>query len=344
MYKFTETIPIRDEQGLARFLLCVNPITFDDVRGRTVFKNTLRNIRYLENIRDFELQALEWASSQSGVYYTKTGQLPDSPFEPDGTGDDEAEGYGLPQVSEPVVTMRVRPNTIQALGIGEDVKMFQHDRPSPNVVAMYRETVKDIALGVGVSFAFAYDMSGMLGGAVRSASNQDKRALQTWKEGLREDFLDVVSTLLLMDGIQDGDIAPHPLAFNGVWQFPAHPTIDVGRESSADINERQALLKSGAMIAGEYGEDIDDIRRDCTAETEADLAAAMEISERVFERTGERVPWRECLSFLKPGGAIQMSPQFEAARAEQLDAAASAAAESANRNADLASGPGTVME
>lgn len=350
LYRFQENVPARDTEGLPRFMLCANPITFDDIRGRTVFKSTLRNIRYLESIREYELQALQWAGSQSGVYYTKSGELPATPFDDESTSVDSSGAT--------VTNVRVRPNTIQALGIGEDVKMFQHDRPSPNVLAMFRETIRDIANGTGLSYGFIYDMMGLTGPAVRSDSNQNKRALITWKEDLRESFLDPVSILTLGNGIALGEIPPHAQWHKGVWMFPPHPTIDIGRESTADINERMSLLRSGAQIAGEEGEDIEDIRRDCSAETRGEIEECVKMAKQIFEETGEKIEWRECYQLMKPGHNITMSPTFESARAKQMEITADAAATTADANIgkaqaaldavgsdeDLASGDGTPME
>lgn len=335
-YYFEDTIPARDERGLPRFLHCANPVTFDEVRGRTVFKTILDNIRYINDIRRFELQALQWASAQSGVFYTNSGALPDNVFS-DSIQTTDLDG-------QVVTNVRVRPNHIQAMGVAERVEMFKNERPSPNVINMYRETIKEVALGCRLSFAFVYDMSGMLGGAVRTASNQDKRSLTNWKEDLREDLLDPIALLVLGDGIARGEIAPHPRWANGAWMFPPHPTIDAGYDSAANINERAALLRSNNMIASEEGNDAQDILRDCSNEARAEIEAAMALSKFFMESRGEDVPWRECLGIIKPGKAIMMSPVFEGARAEQLDAQAKLEEEKQQQEQDKASTGGVEFK
>lgn len=306
-YQFERTLPAYNQFGLQTFMLCVNPITFDDVRGRTVFARTIDNIHYLNEIRRYELQALMWAASQSGVYYTKSGGLPDLPFE-DHTTERDAYGNALTKFS-------ALPNTITALGMGEDVKMFQHERPSPNVMAMYKDTIREIAVGVGLSFGMVWDMTDLQGPGVRAASNQDKRAIQGWQLVLGEGFLEPTVDWILRDGIAKRDIPYHPKYNKGTFIFPAHPTIDVGRESAADLNELAAAVNTGANICAEGGFSIEEVRDQAGHETEDLIEQAMEIAGRKGIKD-----WREVLAILRPGNNIIMSPQFEGARLKQISA------------------------
>ena len=70
IFRFDQTIPFKDAKGLPRFLFLVNPISYDDYRGVSVFKTAIDNATYIDSIRQYELQALMWAASQSGVYHT----------------------------------------------------------------------------------------------------------------------------------------------------------------------------------------------------------------------------------------------------------------------------------
>lgn len=314
-YYFEETVPARNEIGLPNFFLCVNPITFDDVRGRTAFKATIDNAAYLHQIKQYELQALAWAASQSGIYHTKDGNLPEEmPFRGNKDVIDE-EG-------NTISSFTVTPNTVQAVGVGEDVSMFQHDRPSPNVVAMYREGIRDICNGVDLTYPFVYDMSGISGPAVRGASAQDKRSLENWKTQIGEDFLYPVIFALLGDGIDAGDIPAHPRWNDGKIIFPAHPTIDMGRESAANLNEYAAGITSGSEIAEESAGDIEEIQEQCGHEAQR----VIRIAKRIAKEEGIE-DFREVLPMIRAGKANMMSPQFESARATQLEESANAAAE-----------------
>lgn len=309
-YYFEKQVAARNRLGLPNFFLCVNPITFDDVRGRTAFKSTIDNAAYIKQIRIYELQALAWASSQSGLYHTKDGNLPDElPFRsnPDTT---DSEG-------NTINSFTVTPNTVQAVGMGEDVTMFQHDRPSPNVLALYREAIRDMCNGVDLSYPFVYDMSGVSGPGVRGASAQDKRSLDTWKEQIGDDFLYPMIWALLGNGIAIGDIPAHPRWNRGHIQFPAHPTIDAGRESTANINEYAAGITSGAAIAEESAGDIEEIQDQCGHEAQR----IIQIAKRIAKEEGVE-DWREVWPMIRSGGIKMQAPVFEAARAAQAEATA----------------------
>jgi thioredoxin reductase len=92
------------------------------------------------------------------------------------------------------------------------------------------------------------------------ASAQDARAVQMWQEMLRESKLDNVIMLLLGDAIAKGDLPYHPNWLTWDWYFPAKPTIDVGRESEANIEEINAGLNTGANVVSESGQgDIEEV-------------------------------------------------------------------------------------
>lgn len=302
-YAYESTLPAYNDFGLQTFLLAANPQTFDDIRGRTVFARTLDNVHYLNEMRRFELQALMWAASQSGVFHTKSGGLPEMEFQNTGEQD---------QFGNKIEKFGVQPNTIRALGIGEDVSMFQHDRPSPNVIAMYRDTIIEIAQGVGLSFGMVWDMTGIQGPGVRAASNKDKRSIGQWQLVLTECFLDPVADWLLRDGIRTGEIPYHPKFNQGAWIFPPHPTIDVGRESAAKLSEYNAAVTTGQIICEEDGHTIEESQAQCGHETENLMEISMDIAKR------RKVDWREVYAMLKPGNRIIMSPEFEAARVANM--------------------------
>ena len=201
-YKYEGTIPFTDPRGLPRFLFLTNPISYDDYRGVSVFKTAIDNATYIDRIREYELQALMWAASQSGVFHTKSGALPEGlPFDRNPLVDPSGN---------PIETYQVRPNTVSALGVGEEVTMFQHDRPSPNVLGMLQEVVRDISVGTGLSFGMVWDMSGYTGPAVRAISSQDARTIEIWQWLIREGKLDPVALLVSGNAIANGELPFHP--------------------------------------------------------------------------------------------------------------------------------------
>ena len=314
LYKFDDTFKMRDERGLPKFLFFTNPLSFDDYRGVSLFKHAIDNATYIDRMRSYELQALLWAASMSGVYYTKSGALPEQlPFSRTPVQDRDGNM---------IDTFEARPNTIVSLSSeGEKVEMFQHLRPSPNVIGMYENTVREIAIGAGLTYGFAYDMTGVTGPAVRQCSAQDARAISIWQEMLREQKLDPVIMLLLGDAIAKGDLPYHPKWLKWDWFFPAKPTIDVGRESSANIEEINAGINTGARIAADSGDgDIEEIITQRSHEVEMAIEAAQKIAEK------QGIQWQEVYALMIP-------PPRGSGRAG-MAASANMAAGMANQNPD----------
>lgn len=292
VYKFDNTFPFRDERGLPKFLFLVNPISYDDYRGVSVFKSAIDNSTYIDSMRQYELQALMWASSQSGVYHTKSGTLPEQlPFDNSPVTD---------EAGNKINTYTVRPNTVTAIGMGEEMSMFQHDRPSPNVLGMVKDTIRDICVGIGVSFEFGWDMSGLSGPAVRGVSSQDARAFETWQELLCEGKLDPVAGLILGNGIVNEEIPYHPKYNRWRWQFPAKSTIDASRESKSNIDEIAAGINTGARVCADDNLDIDEVQEQLGKETQQKIEIAMEVAGKLGKQGGESVNWREVYNYMFP--------------------------------------------
>lgn len=307
-YRFEQEIPFTDANGLPRFLFIINPISYDDYRGVSVFKTAIDSATYIDSIRQYELQALMWAASQSGVFHTKSGALPEGlPF-------DSVYGPLMDDSGNTIQTYQVRPNTVTALGVGEDVQMFQHDRPSPNVINILHETVRDIAVGTGLSFGMVWDMSGYTGPAVRAISSQDARTIEIWQWLIREGKLDPVVMLVLGNAIANGDLPFHPLWYKWEWFFPSKSTIDVGRESQANIEEINAGINTGARVASDDGMDIDEIQIQRGREVEAMIEVAQNVAQNV-STDGEEVPWQTIYQMMCPqpgkGGGGPMPPPKE---------------------------------
>ncbi len=291
-YKFEQTIPVKDARGLPRFLFLVNPISYDDYRGVSVFKTAIDNATYIDRIREYELQALMWAASQSGVFHTKSGALPEGlPFDRNPLVDSSGNA---------IETYQVRPNTVTALGVGEDVAMFQHDRPSPNVLGILEQTIRDISVGTGLSYGLVWDMSGYTGPAVRAISSQDARTIETWQCLLREGKLDPVAMLVLGNAIANGELPYHPQWMKWEWFFPAKSTIDVGRESDANINEIHAGINTGARVAADDGFDIEEIKLQRGREIEAEIQVAMEVAKNLEGGGEQPVDWHEIYQLMCP--------------------------------------------
>lgn len=298
LYKFDQTIPRRDESGLPRFLHTMNPLNFDEVRGRTAFRVAIDQISYLNDMRKWELMAMLWAGSRAGVYHTNTGELPaDLPF------NQNASELPTDRFGNRLDQVKINPNTLTALGVGENITMFASDRPSPNVIAMYCHVIREIAGSLGLSYANVFDMSGTTGPAVRSVNKQDDRTYKLWQMNLGEDILDPVAFVLIGTGIENGDIPYHPDWTNWAYGFPASISIDSGRDAVEDIALMEAGLQSGQNIAQENADDLEEIQGQRSREVLNLIELAVETAKAASEITGTPVQWQDVYTFMIPKGS-----------------------------------------
>jgi hypothetical protein len=88
---------------------------------------------------------------------------------------------------------------------------------------------------------------------------------------LTDKVLDPIKNDVILAAIASGDLDMPPAkdgetpaqalrrATKGEWRWPARMTIDVGRESAANLNEHRQGIKSGQQIAAEQGTDFETV-------------------------------------------------------------------------------------
>jgi len=105
------------------------------------------------------------------------------------------------------------------------------------------------------------------GPSVRAEFAAADRVFTRQQGVLTDKVLDPIKDAVILDAIARGEIPPPPLlagetmvhalrrATSGEWRFPAKLSIDVGRESAANMNENRQGAKSLQEIAAEEGTD-----------------------------------------------------------------------------------------
>jgi hypothetical protein len=92
--------------------------------------------------------------------------------------------------------------------------------------------------------------------------------------------------------------------------FPGKSTIDVGRESDANINEIHAGINTGARVAADDGFDIEESKIQRGREIEAEIQVAMEVAKNIEGGGEQPVMWQEVyqLMYPRPGRGGGMMP------------------------------------
>jgi hypothetical protein len=140
-------------------------------------------------------------------------------------------------------------------------------RPSQAFTGFVQHLMHEIALGVGVPEGVLFGTQDYKGPSVRAEFAAADRVFTRHQGVLTDKVLDPIKDAVILDAIARGEIPPPPLlagetmvhalrrATSGEWRFPAKLSIDVGRESAANMNENRQGAKSLQEIAAEEGTD-----------------------------------------------------------------------------------------
>jgi hypothetical protein len=164
--------------------------------------------------------------------------------------------------------------------------------------------MKEIALGVGWPAGVLYGTDGYKGPNVRAEFAAADRVAAEKQGILTDKVLDPIKDAVLLNAIAEGELeAPPKLkgetmaqalkrATRGEWRFPAKLTIDVGRESAANLNENRQGAKSLQEIAAEEGTDafsrLDQIAAEAAYVSE--LAKRYGIPETAIRMVTQQLP------------------------------------------------------
>ena len=118
--------------------------------------------------------------------------------------------------------------------------------------------------------------------------------------------------MLTADQIEKGNLPRTEGWWRGAWVFPAHPTIDVGRESAANLNENRQGLKTAADIYAEQGKDFSEEFRQIAAEArlKLDLAEEFDVPVTMISLPTSNVP----VEVLTPAIPDEPAPSLNGAR------------------------------
>jgi len=228
------------------FIHVFKPRRYDEYRGISAFHPVINTVRDIKEIVEFEKLAVKWASCQTGVVSS------------DAKGPDVADYYESGTYPNSGTAQRIEeitPGRVNYIPENGRFEQFKIDRPGAAWQGFLQLLIRLYAAGLNLDYGFVFDMSGLTGPAARFVSEQAKRTFQGWQRLLEDKKLNRIKNLVIANGIANGDLKAKPNWMRGVWQFPAHPTIDIGRESAANLNENRQGIKSMDTILGPEGLD-----------------------------------------------------------------------------------------
>jgi len=237
-----------------------DPFRIDQMRGVTDFHCSERTIRMLNEILEAEKAGVRFASQQAALVFSDRGSAnprnlftagPPTNILPNG----QEQQNEFSQVA-----------TIRYFGTADKVEVMP-SRPSNAFAGFIAHLMHEIAIGTGIPQGVLFGTEDYSGPSVRAEFAQADRIFGRHQGVLQDKVLDPIKNAVLLDAIARQEIPPPPLAAGetmvqalrratrGEWRFPAKLTIDVGRESAANMAENRQGAKSLQEIAASEGTD-----------------------------------------------------------------------------------------
>ena len=236
-----------------------DPFRVDQYRGITDFHAAIKTSRMLYEILEAEKAGVRFASQQAALVFNDRGSAnPRNLFTPQPT-------VTMPN-GQTQQTEMSEVGMIRYMGAADRVEVMP-SRPSAAFSGFVQHLMHEIAIGVGVPEGVLFGTQDYKGPSVRAEFAAADRVFTRHQGVLTDKVLDPIKNAVILDAIARGEIPPPPLqagetmvaalrrATSGEWRFPAKLSIDVGRESAANLNENRQGAKSLQEIAGEEGTD-----------------------------------------------------------------------------------------
>jgi lambda family phage portal protein len=253
----------------AEFIHLFDATRLDEYRGRSAFATALNAARDLQEALKAEIQAIKYASYQTGVIVTENGSADAADYFATSNQNDLGQTEKLSNID---------PGAINYLSPGEKMEMFKSDRPGGAFGEFVRLVQSHICMSVGLPYGFAFDAD-KSGPMARMEAAMAERTFARWRRLLESQFLERIKNIVLLDAQSRGLLPESEYLLDGRWCWPAKVSIDYGREANADIALWKAGLKTAGQIYADAGEDYEEALRARAKEAAmiVDLANEMDI-------------------------------------------------------------------
>lgn len=261
IYRVTREGVYYDAEDIAAANFChyLDPFRVDQMRGITDFHACMRTARMLYEILEAEKAGVRYASQQAALIFNdRASANPRNLFAPSPA---QVLPTGANQQNEFSDVA-----TIKYLGPTDRVEVMP-SRPSQAFTGFVQHLMHEIAIGVGIPQGVLFGTQDYKGPSVRAEFAAADRFFSRHQGILTDKVLDPIKNAVLLDAIARQEIPPPPMmagetmvqalkrATRGEWRFPAKLSIDIGRESAANMNENRQGAKSLQEIAAEQGTD-----------------------------------------------------------------------------------------
>lgn len=270
-YTYQLTIP--SSQAFHLF----DPLRIDQYRGVSAFHTAINDATDIYDIINYEKMAAKVASSQSGIVKRNNNNAADLSTL---SNDEDLSGNAIKLET-------IESGKISYLEPGEDI-IFPNgpSRPSGAFAEFHKILLRNICLGLGIPYSFAVDPSQMSGPTARLEMQQAGRTFRRYQNLLNDKVLRPIKNIVLADAVARGLISgtEGTRTTKGIFNFGANVSIDLGRESQANIAEFRAGLITASAIYAEKGQDFESSMRQRAIEAKLikDLAEQYQIDPQTI--------------------------------------------------------------
>jgi hypothetical protein len=158
----------------------------------------------------------------------------------------------------------IQSGKISYLEPGEDIVFPDGpSRPSGAFAEFHKILLRNICLGLGIPYSFAVDPSAMSGPTARLEMQQAGRTFRRYQKLLDDKVLRPIKNIVIADAVSRGLIENNvgSRTTKGIFNFGANVSIDLGRESQANISEFRCGLTTASQIYSERGLDFESAMR-----------------------------------------------------------------------------------
>lgn len=229
-------------------------------RGIPLFHSCLHDLHDLDDLQQYEMLASKDAASRANIIKTASGEIADQDGRIIGETEEVTDSNGQIQERITYYNSTIPGNTV-VLKHGDDFEQSTALRPTAAQQEFWRELMRKVCRGVGISYAAVVDYEGGWSGpALRGALTADNRFYDVRTHTVTSAFDRIYEHVIAQDVKPGGALFPAPRNWKKVtWQSPRRSTIDIGRESAAILNELRVGLRTFRDVCGETGLDWRDV-------------------------------------------------------------------------------------
>lgn len=325
------------------FVHYFDPFRIDQMRGMSDFHCASRTMRMLYEILEAEKAGVRFASQQAALVFTDRGTAnPRNLFSPGPPTQTLPSGESQKNEFSQVATIRY-------FGTADKIELMP-SRPSQAFAGFVQHLMHEISIGTGIPLGVLFGTQDYKGPSVRAEFAQADRIFARHQGILQDKVLDPIKNAVLLDAIARQELPPPPLqsgetmvqalrrATRGEWRFPAKLTIDVGRESAANLDENRQGAKSLQEIAGQEGTDAFARLEQIAAEAAfvKELAQRYGVPETAIRLTSPNLPATPTQA-AAAGSTMPFTPEGQPADNQEGSGSENRTATSSPQSAELSS-------